>query len=132
MAVKFSVAEGGFVQDTSISGKLEFRVKGYIENPDLEVIAAPTYTSDGLTISSATLVVLDGRTGSFKVEIRSVDDDGTNETTHISQTITVSSDGPLGQALTVDVAAIPSSKVVKLYTQHVSGSVSSDISVILE
>lgn len=132
MAVRFSVAEGGFVKDTTISGKLEFRVTGDIENPDLENISAPAYTSGEFEISSATLVVLRGEVGSFNLQVRSVDDDGTNETTHISETITVSSAGPLGQALTIDTSTIPSSKVVKLYTQYVSGDISSDITVILE
>ena len=133
MAVKYDVAEGGFVQDLAAGGaNIEFRVKGMIENPNLEVIAAPTYTSAGFDISTATLSVLDGQVGSFKVEIRSADSDGTNEVTHLSQTISISSVSAYGEALTISIAAIGSSKVIKLYTQYVSGNISSDISVTLE
>lgn len=133
MAVKYDVAEGGFVQDLSAGGaNIEFRVKGYIEDPNLDVIAAPTYTSAGFDISSATLSVLDGQIGSFKIEVRSADSDGTNEVTHVSETVTLSGVGAYGELLTITTAAIGSSKVIKLYAQHVSGNVSSDISVTLE
>ena len=133
MAVKFDVAEGGFVQDLSAGGNnIEFRVKGDIENPDLDVIAAPAYTSPGFSISTATLSVLNGQIGSFKVEVRSADSDGTNEVTHVSETVTLSSAGAYGESLTVDVSSIGASKVIKFYTQYVSGAISSDISLTLE
>lgn len=133
MTVKYDVAEGGFVQDLTAGGaSIEFRVKGPIENPDLDVIVAPTYTSAGFSISTATLTVLDGQAGSFKVEVRSADQDGLNETTHVSETVTLSGAGAYGETLTISTAAIGSSKVLKLYTQYVSGSISSDISVTLE
>jgi hypothetical protein len=67
----------------------------------------------------------------MKVEIRSTDTDGTNEVTHISDTISVIS-GSQAWGLDIDTDAIGSDKVVKLYTQYVSGGVSSDISVTLE
>lgn len=133
MAVKYDINEGGFVQDLAAGGaNIEFRVKGPIENPDLDVIAAPTYTSAGFVISTATLSVLDGQVGSFKVEVRSADADGANEVTHLSQTVSIPSAGAYGQALTVSTASIGSSKVIKLYTEYVSGDISSDISVTLE
>lgn len=133
MAVKYDIVEGGFIQDLAAGGaKLEFRVTGPIENPDLEVISAPTYTSPGFDIASATLSVLDGQVGSFKVEVRSADANGTNEVTHVSETVTLSGAGAYGEPLTITTAAIGASKVVKLYTQYVSGSISSDISITLE
>lgn len=132
MAVKFDILEGGFIQDPNAKSKLDFRIKGPIENPDLESITAPAYTSAGLTINSATLVVNDGVVGSFNVEVRSTDVDGTNSVTHLSQTITVSSSGPQGLSLTVGTSSIGANKVVKLFVQYVSGGVSSDISVTLE
>lgn len=133
MAVKYDVAEGGFVQDLAAGGaNIEFRVKGAIENPDLEVIAAPSYTSPGFDISTATLSVLDGQVGSFKVEVRSADADGLNEVTHVSETVSLASAGAYGETLTISTASIGASKVVKLYTQYVSGDISSDISVTLE
>lgn len=132
MAVKFDVTEGGFVQDTTSGSKIEFRVKGAIENPDLEVIAAPTYTSAGFDITTATLSVLDGQVGSFTVEVRSADSDGANEVTHVSETVSIESAGAYGETLTISTAAIGASKVIKLYTEYVSGDISSDISVTLE
>jgi hypothetical protein len=133
MAVKFSIAEGGFVQDPNAGGaRIDFRIKGAIENPNLESITAPAYTSSGLDINSATLVINDGKVGSFKVEVRSIDIGGANSVTHLSQTITLGSAGAAGQALTVDVASIAAGKVIKLYVQYVSGAVSSDISITLE
>ena len=133
MAVKFDVAEGGFVQDLAAGGaNIEFRVTGAIENPDLEVISAPAYTSAGFDISTATLSVLDGQVGSFKVEVRSADSNGANEVTHVSETVTLSGTGAYGESLTISTASISSSKVIKLYTQYVSGDISSDITVTLE
>lgn len=133
MAVKFDVLEGGFVQDPAAGGaKIEFRVTGAIENPDLEVITAPTYASAGFDISTATLSVLDGQIGSFKIEIRSCDQDGTNEAVHVSETVTLSSVAAYGETLTISNGTIGTGKVIKMYAQYVSGNVSSDISVILE
>lgn len=133
MAVKYDIAEGGFVQDLTAGGaNIEFRVKGAIENPDLEVIAAPTYTSGGFEITTATLSVLDGQVGSFKIEIRSADNNGANEVTHVSETVSIASAGAYGETLTISTSTIGASKVIKLYTEYVSGSISSDISVTLE
>tara|TARA_R100001086_G_scaffold235262_1_gene158076 strand:- start:1840 stop:2241 length:402 start_codon:yes stop_codon:yes gene_type:complete len=133
MAVKFDVALGGFVQDTDVgASSIEFRVKGPIENPNLEVIAAPTYTSSGFEITTATLSVLEGQAGSFTIEVRSADADGTNEVTHVSETVTIGGTGAYGELLTISNSNIGSDKVVKLFTEYVSGSISSDISVTLE
>lgn len=133
MAVKFDVAEGGFVQDLSAGGNnIEFRVKGDIENPDLDVIAAPAYTSQGFSISTATLSVLSGQIGSFKVEVRSANADGTSEITHVSETVSLVSAGAYGELITIGTAVIAANKVVKMYAQYVSGAISSDISLTLE
>lgn len=133
MAVKYSVAEGGFIQDLSAGGaKIEFRIDGQIENPNLAIVGAPAYTSGGFSINTATLAINGGQIGSFKVEIRSADINGANEATHISQTITLASAGVQGQTLTVSTPSIASTKIIRLYLQYVSGAVSSDISVTLE
>ena len=133
MAVKFSVAEGGFIQDLSAGGnKIEFRIRGSIENPILEALSAPAYTSLGLDITNATLVVARGQVGFFRIDIRSTDTDGTNELTHISQTVEIDSAGDSGQALTIDESEIEPGKVIKMYVQYISGSISSDISVTLD
>lgn len=132
MALVFSVADGGYIQDTNAaSSKLELAIKGNIENPNLVDSVAPVYVSGGFTISSAVLAITNGVSGSLKVEIRSTDPDGTNEVTHITDTISVISGGQ-AWGLDIDTAAIGSTKVVKLYTQYLSGGVSSDISVTLE
>ena len=132
MALVFSVADGGFIQDTNaLTSKLEFAIKGNIENPNLVDSVAPVYTSGGFTINSAILVIANGVTGSMKVEIRSTDTDGTNSVTHISETISVIS-GQQAWGLDIDVAAIGADRVVKLFVQYISGGVSSDISVTLE
>jgi len=133
MAVKFSVVEGGFIQDTSGgSNKVEFKVQGDIENPNLVPFTSPSYTSTGMTINLATLAINNGQIGTFKLEVRSADLDGTNETTHISGTVTVSSATPQGLALTVGNSTIAANKVIKLYLQYLTGAKSSDISVTLE
>jgi hypothetical protein len=133
MAIKFSVVDGGFLQDTSVGkNRIEFKVEGNLENPNLVIITAPAYSSTGMTISSATLAINNGQVGSFKVEVRSTNVDGTSSTTHISQTIAIASAGVQGLALTIGTAAIAATKVVQLYIQYVSGSVSSDISITLE
>lgn len=129
MALVFSVSEGGFVQSTA--SRVEFSVKGNIENPDLEAITTPAYISSGMTINSAVLAITNGVVGSIKIEIRSADPDGTNEVTHITDTISVISGGQ-AWGLGVDTASIGTMKVVKLYAQYISGGVSSDISVTLE
>lgn len=129
MAVKFSVAAGGFIQDR---GKVEFKVQGDIENPNLVPFTSPSYTSTGMTINLATLAINNGQIGTFKIEVRSADLDGTNETTHISGTVTVSSATPQGLALTVGNSTIAANKVIKLYLQYLTGAKSSDISVTLE
>lgn len=132
MALVFSVADGGFIQDTNAAAsKLEFAIKGNIENPNLVDSVAPVYTSGGFTINSAILVITNGVEGSMKVEIRSTDTDGTNSVTHISETISVIS-GQQAWGLDIDTAAIGSDRVVKLFVQYISGGVSSDISVTLE
>lgn len=133
MAVKFSVAEGGFIQDTSGgSNKVEFKVQGDIENPNLVPFTSPSYTSTGMTINLATLAINNGQIGTFKLEVRSADLDGTNETTHISGTVTVSTTAPQGLSLTVGNSTISANKVIKLYLQYLTGAKSSDISVTLE
>lgn len=129
MALTFSVADGGFVQ--SAASRLEFSVKGNIENPNLEAVTTSAYTSSAFTINSAILAITNGVTGSIKVEIRSADPDGTNEVVHITDTISVISGGQ-AWSLGIDTASIGSVKVVKLYAQYISGGVSSDISVTLE
>lgn len=130
MPLSFSVAEGGFVQSKGSS--VEFRVQGPIENPDLETVSAPAYSSAGFSITTAIISILDGQVGSFKVEVRSSDIDGTNVVTHISETVTLTGAGIQGQALTVDVAAVGASKTLKLYLQYLSGDITSDISITLE
>lgn len=130
MALVFSVADGGFVQ-SSVS-RLEFLVKGPLENPNLEPISSPTYVSSGMMVNSAVLNISNGAVGSFKVEVRSTDTDGTNEVTHISDTITISAPGVQAWGLDIDTASIGSMKVVRLYIQYLSGGVSSDISLTLE
>ena len=133
MAVKFSIAEGGFIQDTSGgSNKVEFKVQGDIENPNLVPFTSPSYTSTGMTINLATLAINNGQIGTFKLEVRSADLDGTNETTHISGTVTVSTAAPQGLSLTVGTPTIAANKVIKLYLQYLTGAKSSDISVTLE
>jgi hypothetical protein len=132
MAVVFSVADGGFIQDVSgAASKLDFAIKGNIENPNLVDSVAPVYVSGGFTINSATLAITNGVVGDIKIEIRSSDPDGTNSVTHVTDTISVISGGQ-AWGLTIGTAAIGSTKVVKLYTQYLSGGVSSDISVTLE
>lgn len=132
MALVFSVVNGGFIQDTNeATSKLEFAIKGNIENPNLVDSVAPVYVSGGFTINSAVLVITNGVVGSMKVEIRSTDTDGTNEVTHVTDTISVIS-GQQAWGLDIGTAAIGADRVVKLYTQYISGGVSSDISVTLE
>jgi len=133
MAVRFSVADGGFVQDLSAGGaKIEFRVNGQLENPDLEVVGAAAYTDGGFEINTATLAINGGQIGSFNLQVRSADLNGANEVTHISQTIMLGSAGVQGQTLTVGTPTIAANKIIRLYLQYVSGTPSSDISVTLE
>ena len=132
MAVKFNILEGGFVQDSSAKRVIEFKVQGPLENPQLGVITSPAYTTLGFSISSAMLAITEGQIGVFKLELRSFDLNGTNSVTHISNTITVTTNGPQGGALSLSNATIGANKIVRLYVQYISGNISSDISLTLE
>jgi hypothetical protein len=130
MPLKFSVLDGGFVQ--AAPSLIAFRVKGEIENPNLDRLSAPVYNSKSFPITSAILAINNGKIGEFKVEIRSTDLDGTNEVVHISDTLVLTFAGSQGWALTVDVSPIAANKVVDMYVQHITGGFTSDISVTLE
>lgn len=130
MAVKFSIANGGFIQD-SVGSKLSFQLDGELFQPLLESVGAPLYNKSSFNISSATLLA-DGQIGQFEVSIRSYNSDGTSEVFHASGTVTVSSAGPLKASLTISNATIASDKVVKILARHISGTPSSNISVTLE
>lgn len=132
MALKFSATNGGFIQDTSMSPKIEFNIFGDISQTLLEPVGAPMYNRTAYTISSAILVVENAEIGSFNVQIVSYNTDGTSATTHISQTITTASAGTVGLSLTLTNATIAADKIVKILVQYVSGSISSNISVTLE
>jgi hypothetical protein len=129
MSLKFSVADGGFVQ-SSVSS-LDFRLTGQIESPNLISVSAPVYVSTTFPFTSAVLAINNGKTGSFKVEVRSTDLDGSNEVVHISDTLVLTFDGPQGWGLDIDVASIGADKVLNLYAQYISGGFSSDISLTL-
>ena len=114
------------------SQKIEFRVTGLIENPDLEPTGAPTYNMNEFEMTSAVLVIEDGQIGDFNVHIVSYDPDGSNPTTHVSEAVSLVSAGSSVVSMSFDNSTIPAGKVVKLLTQHVSGTQSSNISVTLE
>lgn len=130
MAVKFSIANGGFIQD-SIGSKLSFQLDGELFQPTLESVGAPLYNAGSFSISTATLIV-DGQVGEFEVSIRSYNGNGTGEVIHAGANVTVSVAGPLKSTMTINNATIASDKVVKILARHISGTPSSNISVTLE
>lgn len=111
---------------------IEFRVHGDIENPDLEPTAAPTYNSTEFDMTQALLVIENGQIGTFNVHVVSYDTDGTSPLTHVSETVVLGSAGSSVISMSFDNTTIPAGKVVKLLTQYVSGTKTSNISVYIE
>lgn len=117
---------------TSVGARaLEFRVTGDIENPNLQPTGAPTYNVAKLDMTSAMLVIEDGKVGEFKVQAVSSDPDGSNQVIHIDQNIVLSSDASYAISLSFANTTVPAGKVVKLLTQYISGGKSSNISLVL-
>jgi len=110
---------------------LEFRVYGDIENPDLEPTGAPTYNVAELEMTSGILVIENGQIGEFNVHIVSYDTDGTNPVTHIMENVVLASAGSSVISMSFSNTTIPAGKVVKLLTQYVSGTKTSNIAVVL-
>lgn len=131
MAVKFSAAAGGFIQDAA-SSKITFEISGELFQPVLEAIGAPVYNKNSFNINTATLVADNAQVGQFTISIVSYDNAGANPVTHTGAVVTVSSAGQLRLSMTINNATIASDRVVKILASHDSGTPSSNISVTLE
>lgn len=111
---------------------LEFKVFGDIENPDLEPTSVPIYNPTEFNMSSALLVIGDGKAGTFRVHIVSFNPDGTGAITHVSEDVTLITGGSSIISMSFDNTTIGANRVVKLLTQYVSGTKTSNISVLLQ
>lgn len=126
-----SIISGGGGGGTS-SRVFEFKVFGDIENPTLEPTSAPSYNPAEFVMSSAILAIGDGKIGTFRVHIVSFNPDGTGAITHVSENVVLASAGSSILSMSFDDTTIPANRIVKLLTQYVSGTKSSNISVLLQ
>ena len=110
----------------------EFKVFGEIESPDLVATSVPSYNTNSTTLSSAILSIGDGKIGSFRVNVTSFNPDGTGAINHVNQLITLALNGSSVVSLSFADTTIPSNRVVRLLTQHVSGGKTANISVLLQ
>ena len=111
---------------------LEFKVFGEVENPNLEPTSVPSYNPSEFEMNSAILAIGNGVPGSFRAHIVSFNPDGTGAITHVSELVTLAVSGSSVINMSFDNPVIPSDRVVKLLTQHVSGGKTSNISVLLQ
>lgn len=135
MAVKYSVANGGFIQDTAVSqAKLIFQVDGDIEIPVETVMGSLLYNKTSFSITTVTSVFETIGTASYTIKIISVDLNGANPVTHYNETVSAASYGTEKryQSVSIANATIGADRSVKLTVTQGSGTFGNSLSVTLE
>jgi len=123
---------GGYIAPAVTAKMFEFKVLGDIENPNLSPTSVSSWNPTSSKMTSAILIIDEGKIGAFKVRIVSYNADGTDAITHVSQDVSLASNGSSVISMSFDNDTIPASRVVKLLTQYVSGNKTSNISVSLQ
>jgi hypothetical protein len=131
MALAYSVASGGFIQDTPAgASKYLFPITGELEVP-AGLVLPFQYVKSSFTISSVRAVFRVAGTSTYSITITSTANNGTNLVTHVNnQTIT-----PLaGQTVSVPVAlaAIGADRILKVSITQNSGTPATDVTITVE
>lgn len=130
MAVKYSVASGGFVQDSVAAAKYVFELSGEIDVP-VALTLPYQHVKSAFTIGSATAVFSTAGSATYTLTVTSTDNAGANSVTHINaQTLTPSSGGKL--VVSLANASVGADRLLRVSITRNSGTPSTDFTFTLE
>lgn len=128
MAVSYSVASGGFVQNSS--SKYNFDLSGELEIP-AGFLLPLQHVKTAITLSSATAVFTTAGTATYSLTVTSTDNAGANSQTHINAvTLTPASGSRL--IATIALASIAADRILRVTLTKNSGTPASDFTLTLE
>lgn len=130
MAVIYSVASGGFVQQSVAASKYIFEVSGELDIP-AGLTLPYQHVKSATTIGSATAVFSAAGAATYTLTVTSTDNAGANSVTHINaQTLTPTNGGKLSVSLAN--ASIGADRILRVTLTKNSGTPSSDFTLTLE
>ena len=127
MSFTYTVGEG--FKRVATDGKpiYRFSINGTVELPVLTIIGSPRVNEDSYSISKVRVVAKEGGTADYKFVIKSYDENGGNEITHVDDETSLTSKQI--EDLIVDVSSVGANRSLELSVQSLSGTASKDITI---
>lgn len=130
MALIYSVANAGFVQQSVAVAKHDFELSGELVIPS-GVTLPYQHVKSSFSIGSATAVFSAAGTSTYLLTVTSTDNAGGNSVTHINaQTLTPTSGGKL--SVTLANASVSADRILRVTLTQNSGTPSTDFTLTLE
>lgn len=130
MAVRYSVASGGFIPASVASAKYLFKLSGELEVP-AGITLPYQHVKSAFTIGSATAVFTTAGTATYTLTVTSTAANGTDLQTHINGvTLTPASGSKL--TATIALASVGADRILRVSLTSNSGTPSTDFTLTLE
>ncbi len=130
MAVRYSVASGGFIQEAVSSPKYTFQLSGELTIPSGFTLPFQ-HVKSAFTIGSATAVFSSAGTATYSLTVTSTDNAGANSVTHVNAvTLTPTAGGKL--TATIASASVAADRIIRVTLTQNSGTPSTDFTLTLE
>lgn len=127
MSFSYTVGEG--FKKTLTDGKpiYRFSINGTVDLPNLTIIDSPRFNPESYSISGVRIIPKVAGTADYRIVIKSYGSLGGTETTHVDQTVSLTSKNIT--SITVTEGSIGANRSLQLEVQSLSGTPSEDITI---